>query len=691
MPHESAGNRRARLKPDATDARLAGHLDAIRRRASTAQALAGFAWGCGAAVILAVLLLRSGQPRALAMAVSCLTVAAAIVATRIAGRQARSRGATARAVERHAPDCRNVVITAEELLRAPGDAPPWIVSRVFQDATARLEELRPSDVRSLRRVAVTSASAAIVLGALLLQVKPPGARLVRDVSLRVQQALAADTTTLRVTAVIEPPPYIGVSPVTLENPERLDVVQGSRIRLRVRGAVARVRYGTRTLPLGGAADARETELTVTDSGYLAIEKAGQRTEAGGPARLIAVTVTPDRSPDIRIEAPGRDLLLPDASGTIPVAAAASDDFGLRNLEIRYTRISGSGERFDFEEGTVSAAVTRNSDRQWSARATLDLSALRLQAGDSLVYRAIARDARPGDVGTASSDTFFIEIAGPGQVALEGFEMPPEGERYALSQQMIVLKIERLLARHRALTAEALREQVLTIAAEQRAVRGNFVFLMGGHVEDEEEEAEQSHEIQEGRLQTSARAEISAAITHMTHAEQALTAAQLPAALPSAKAAVEALQRAFGRNRYFLRTIPVRNRVDPSRRLSGELAEARDWRREAHRAEPDAEAQAARALLARLLDLAPRLERESVPAAAATALAEAALAIAPADPEWQQIAQRLQALSGPRPGEVEAEFRSVVKAVAANIGRRSPAAPPDTGAGSLRSAWAEARR
>ena len=68
-----------------------------------------------------------------------------------------------------------------------------------------------------------------------------------------------------------------------------------------------------------------------------------------------------------------------------------------------------------------------------------------------MYRLTASDGRPGLAGTASSDTFFVEIAGPGQVALEGFEMPPEQERYALSQQMIVVKLRRLREREKRLT------------------------------------------------------------------------------------------------------------------------------------------------------------------------------------------------------------------------------------------------
>ena len=185
---------------------------------------------------------------------------------------------------------------------------------------------------------------------------------------------------------------------------------------------------------------------------------------------------------------------------MPLRASASDDFGLQSLEMRYTKVSGTGEQFEFEEGSLPmGGVARE-------RASRGRGARRLpspRSGSSPATRWSTAWSRaiggPGEAGLASSDTFFIEIAGPGQVALEGFEMPPDQERYALSQQMIVLKIQRLRARERTLGRAALEEATAAIAAEQRAVRANFIFLMGGHVEDEEEEAERSNEIAEGRL------------------------------------------------------------------------------------------------------------------------------------------------------------------------------------------------
>jgi hypothetical protein len=101
-----------------------------------------------------------------------------------------------------------------------------------------------------------------------------------------------------------------------------------------------------------------------------------------------------------------------------------------------------------------------------------------------------------------------------------------------------------------------------------------VFMTGGHVHDEVEEAEQSNEIAEGRLENSATVEMMNAIREMSRAEARLNAGDTGQALPYERAALKALQRAFDRRRYFLRTLPDRARIDMSRRLTGELENAR---------------------------------------------------------------------------------------------------------------------
>jgi hypothetical protein len=206
-------------------------------------------------------------------------------------------------------------------------------------------------------------------------------------------------------------------------------------------------------------------------------------------------------------------------------------------------------------------------------------------------------------------------------------MPPDKERYALSQAMIVLKIERLRAREKGLAKPALEDAAATIAAEQRAVRANFVFLLGGEVEDEEAEAEASHEITEGRFANQARREIVAATLLMSRVERALSALSTGDALPPARDAVKALQRAFGHSRYLLRALPSRARIDPARRLSGDLSTARDWSRALAPPAGDPQAEATRLALADLVAVSALVgdpSRRDEASRRLTAIAERAL-------------------------------------------------------------------
>jgi hypothetical protein len=186
----------------------------------------------------------------------------------------------------------------------------------------------------------------------------------------------------------------------------------------------------------------------------------------------------------------------------------------------------------------------------------------------------------------------------------------------------------------------LMEAAVNIAAEQRAVRANFVFLLGGEVEDEEVEAEHSHEISEGRFANQARKEIVAATVLMTHVERALAAVSTREALPPARAAVKALQRAFGHSRYLLRALPSRVRLDPARRLSGDVTSATDWDRALAPPAPDEATETARAALADLIAATAALEDPAALAkvgGALGSLGERILSAAAASPDLRPAA------------------------------------------------------
>jgi hypothetical protein len=361
-----------------------------------------------------------------------------------------------------------------------------------------------------------------------------------------------------------------------------------------------------------------------------------------------------------------------------------------SLSLRYTRVSGSGEDFSFQEGTVPASATRVSDREWRLSANLDVTALELDPGDVVVYRAVAADTAPG-AREASSDTYFVEIAGPGQVPLAGVALPPDQERYALSQQMIVIKIERLRQREAAMTRAAVTEEAADIAAEQRAVRANFIFLMGGHVEDEEVEAEQSSEIQEGRLQNTARQDIVAAMRQMTRAETGLAQSSPSVALPPAKLAAAALQRAFGRNRYLLRMLPVRSALDPSRRLTGDTSKAASWMRERASHEASSDRQDAVALAGALERISAGAQAShAIDTAGLSAAAEHALRLAATSAAWQKVATPLVVAARSSSAEdVVARVNEAIRALGAITAADAAAAGDEGRVSRLKSRWAAA--
>jgi hypothetical protein len=526
------------------------------------------------------------------------TFVTSMVITAAFGRR-RTRRAAVAAIEASDPSLRNLMVTAEQLLAQPAMTSRAMRDRVLSDAAQRSGAIDLARAVPLTREA-TACLLALGLG-LLAATGPSAASSTVQVS---QPSSAQVSKSSGFTIELIPPAYSGRQRATLSAPASIAALAGTRAVVRVTGATgARLRLNDEGVQLADGA----ATVVLAQSGYLAIESDSLN-------RLVPLTVTPDRAPDVRITAPAKDLRVSSAAATIPIRADAADDLGLASFELRYTVVSGTGEQFTFTEGTLPASVVRASDQNWRLEAPLSLTKLKLEPGDALISRAVATDKRPGDAGLASSDTFFIEVAGPGDVPLEGVEMPPDKERYALSQAMIVLKIERLMAREKSMARDALVEAAGNIAAEQRAVRANFIFLLGGEIEDEQVEAETSHEISEGRLLNQARLEIVRATNLMSSVEKALSGLSTAQALPPAREAVKALQRAFGHSRYLLRALPSRARIDPARRLSGDLSSARDWTRVLAPPASDPLADTARAALLDLIEVNASLVGATGPAA-----------------------------------------------------------------------------
>jgi hypothetical protein len=556
------------------DGGLLARLEAYRRRLRIASlALAALA---GAAVLGGALAVAwiAGWPAEIAGTVGLVlfVTTAGVLSIRSWRRWTTAR--VAAVVERHAPELENLVVTAEEIARLPERrVHPAVRAALFDAALTRLALVAPARVQPLGQ-ALSIAAGALVAVVVLFVALPASDR----VNARGESsgsvgtaARAIEPGDLRV--VVTPPPYARQRAADLLNPTTVTALEGSTIRIEARVSSRRIELldlEGETTPFTREGDLTFVQLPATTSRPLLIRATDGEARHD---RLVHLRVQRDQSPAVLIREPAKDLIFPHGDGQVRIAIDASDDVGLSSVVLRYTRVSGSGETFTFEEGEWPIEIERRSDQQWAARGVFSLEALKLEDGDTLVYRALARDGKPG-ADPAASDTFLIEIGRLAGEASTGFALPDDRERQGISQQMLIIKTERLHAERAKLAPEAFAEQSRLLAVEQRMVRAEFVFMTGGEVEDEVEEAAHAHELAEGRLENTGQAELLTAIREMSRAEARLNAADTAQGLEFERAALKALQRAFDRRRYLLRTLPERARIDVSRRLTGELSAAK---------------------------------------------------------------------------------------------------------------------
>jgi Domain of unknown function (DUF4175) len=617
--------------------------------------------------------------------IAAVVVAAVVLAWRL---RASTRPVLLRMIEQTHRDARNLFVTADELSRGVLAAKPAVRQRVFERAaieSKRLSLRALVPVKALTRAWIVAAIVWLLVSTFALW-RQPVERMAQRAGLPSAISTNPSTGAIRVTVSLTPPAYTQLPATTSVDPSQIAAVEGTMAALAIDGSAAQVlaEHEGNARPLTRAADGRFLDrIELRKTGYYALE-----TDAGS-RRIIPIVVSADALPAVRVTVPGRDLVYPQADRRMEFDVRATDDFGLRSMRLEYTKVSGSGEQFEFQEGQIPLTVVKAGDREWRGSATQTLASLALAEGDILVYRAAATDARPGD-GTGRSDAFFIEISKLAAAAGDAFTIPEEETRYALSQQMLIIKTERLEKSRPSMPAADFNEAALNLAVEQRMIRAEFVFMLGGEVEDEEVEAEQSSELQSGRLQNRGQRDLRAATVAMSQAEKLLTGASTREALTAERAAVAALQRAFARDRYILRALGSRTELDMKRRLTGTVAEATGGRRDRPPPRPNRRA-------ALLQDLLAGIGALKTNGAAATMLAREALRIDADSLVLRKAAEDLQKLADAWAATPSTARSATIDAVASSVAVEAaralaaPQLPPLFASPSLAGGFAEALR
>lgn len=465
-----------------------------RARRGLRQAVLVTALLRGAALTMLLLLLVTFADAVVALDAP-VRVAAAVVAL------AAGAGLTARWLMRHGwrasvdgaalwiearfPSLRYALVTAVDS-RFTGGVPELERAAALVDFES---QVATSAMRALRWPVV-----AVVLFGVLLAALPSGAvsrvtwpragDALDRVSFARRRANPLATIVVRVAA----PAYAALPEQLLDDPALVRALAGSAVTIEGRTG------GTPVRAVAGADTLRAAEVDGRWRATFAMPDApiAVRLVAGTHERLVAFDAMPDSAPALVLLLPARDSILRRAAGRVPLEARAIDDYGLANGEFDVVVSSGGGENFTFRNATIGATALTGRDATF--RGSLDLDGLHLGPGDIVQLRAVARDGNSVGgpaLGVSETRTWRVARADEYDSVAVDAAPPPDLDKNALSQRMLLMLAQGLETRRGRLAHGTFVNESRAIAVDQTQLRkrvGQIVFQRLGESEGEEGDA-----------------------------------------------------------------------------------------------------------------------------------------------------------------------------------------------------------
>ncbi len=287
---------------------------------------------------------------------------------------------------------------------------------------------------------------------------------------------------------VTPPAYANRLSTTIDDPTNIEALVGSAITVSGNGEAARLTASADSAPRSVAQRGAGWSLALTMPARPAIVRL--HSDAGRD-RLIVLAPVADAAPAVTLLLPARDTIMRRAIGVLALRAQLRDDVGLRDADFELVVSSGTGENFTFRTTVIGRTLLQGrAEGLLEGRVSLD--SLKLEPGDILQLRAVARDANTvSGPGVGSSETRSIRVARADEydsVAVDAAP-PPEAEGQVLSQRMLLDLTLALVKRQSSLTRPILVQEAQRIADDQRKLRkrvGDVVFQrMGGEPLSEE--------------------------------------------------------------------------------------------------------------------------------------------------------------------------------------------------------------
>lgn len=297
-------------------------------------------------------------------------------------------------------------------------------------------------------------------------------------------AAAETTRLLEVSVQVAPPAYTGLpvsewTELDLELPEGSQVTW--QLRLSTPGPFALSLGDEQSLPLERTESGAWTASAVvhrTDLYRLvAMDASGPRPVGG----IHTLSVRLDSAPTLRILAPGATVLeIPrDGPPTFDSEVLVQDDHGVDRVEIRASVGKGGGEGVKFRDEVFAFDSVDITDDGSIYRRFWDLLSLQMEPGDEVYFFALATDRRTPEPNLGRSETVtvrWLDDAAPMTVA-EGFgiDVMPD---YFKSQRQIIIETEQLIADRDGLSTAEFDDTSRALAMAQADLKQRYGQFLG---------------------------------------------------------------------------------------------------------------------------------------------------------------------------------------------------------------------
>lgn len=294
--------------------------------------------------------------------------------------------------------------------------------------------------------------------------------------------VARDIAELRL--ILTPPAYARRNPTFQMGDGNIVALAGTRADVHIKTGLE---PSAALLTLGGAApfemikegehSYRASFIVDQDSNYeLSLVGLGGEDRTWG--EVYSIRAIKDRPPEVHITSPDSDLLFgpENRPASVTVSIAAKDDYDIASMKLKFIKATGEGDAAKFEGGEVAVnRLPEDAEGRTRGAARLDLAALGVAAGDSVVFHAEAFDRNNiSGPGVGYSENIVVQVRGAERLKISLDDLrPDEALKYLTSQRMILIKTEKLHRLRGKIPPEEFLSRSQQIAAEQRRFKESF--------------------------------------------------------------------------------------------------------------------------------------------------------------------------------------------------------------------------